>query len=41
MAHKMDLFALQEMVMASAVPNPIPTFAASVERFFVSVVTRR
>lgn len=28
MAQRMDLFALQEMVMASAVPNPMPAFAA-------------
>ena len=28
MAQRMDLFALQEMVMASAVPKPMPALAA-------------
>lgn len=31
-AHKMDLFALHEIVMARAVPKPTPTFAAFLER---------
>lgn len=28
MAHRIDVFALQEIVIASAVPNPMPTVAA-------------
>ena len=27
MAHRIDLFALHEMAIASAVPNPTPIFA--------------
>src|SRR5512134_877368 len=37
-AQRMDLLALHEMVIASAVPNPIPTFAASFDRDVVSVI---
>lgn len=29
-AHRIDLLALQEMVIANAVPKPIPAFAAVV-----------